>query len=646
MASYQISDNLLSALIKQESGGNPNAVSPKGAKGLTQIMGKTAANPGYGVTPLQDNSPQESIRFTRDYMGALLKQNGGDLNKALAAYNAGQGNVDKYGGVPPFKETQGYVKNIINSINPMSSAQAGEMPQGNQSTLPPGFELDKSPQQASGTTQPSLPDGFILDGATQAQPEQQSIGERALKSLPGDIKNIGQSTIDTVLHPIDTAEKLGSVARGAMQSALPEKAAQWLIDKGVTPDSRPDFKALADSYKKDFGSLDGFKEAIATHPATTLLNVTGALSGVQGIARKVAGKAVEGALQESTTAANKVNSLNSTKLASLEKAKAAGYVMPVSEVNGGFVNNRLEGIAGKAALGQQSVLKNQQVTNDLARKALKLPEDQPIDMQALEKLRREKGTVYADVAQLPNPPSLAQGYGLNSIARVSSSKVLEQLKQTRNDAQGWYDAYKRSASPDDLKKAKSAESTARSLDAELANRARSAGRNDLRQQLHDARTEIAKSYTVQKGLNDATGDINPVEIGKINRKGQGKVLTGELKTIGDATQAFKKYMKPGVEAQTPGVSKIEAVTAIGGGAIGDEIGGKLGAVIGAALPLISTPIRNMLLSKMYQKRFLTIAKQKPSKALTIINKSLNKNISKNALAGLLYKSNNSNKENK
>jgi hypothetical protein len=88
----RIADAVLPNLIQTESSGNPNAVSPKGAIGLTQVMPETAANPGYGVKPMQDNSPEEQKRFGRDYLAAMLKANGGDIHKALSAYNAGQGN--------------------------------------------------------------------------------------------------------------------------------------------------------------------------------------------------------------------------------------------------------------------------------------------------------------------------------------------------------------------------------------------------------------------------------------------------------------------------------------------------------------------------------------------------------------------------
>ena len=97
---------LVQALVAQESGGNPNAVSPKGAQGLTQIMNATGANPGFGVTPLQNNSPQENLRFGQDYLNAMLKRYGGDVNQALAAYNAGPGTVDNASGGPQYLQGQ------------------------------------------------------------------------------------------------------------------------------------------------------------------------------------------------------------------------------------------------------------------------------------------------------------------------------------------------------------------------------------------------------------------------------------------------------------------------------------------------------------------------------------------------------------
>jgi len=87
-------NEVLAAQIRQESGGNHSAVSPKGARGIAQIMPNTGVDPGYGVSPLANQSQEEALRFQNDYMRAMLTRYGGDTDKALAAYNAGAGNVD------------------------------------------------------------------------------------------------------------------------------------------------------------------------------------------------------------------------------------------------------------------------------------------------------------------------------------------------------------------------------------------------------------------------------------------------------------------------------------------------------------------------------------------------------------------------
>jgi len=91
----QLAGQLLPHLVAQESGGNPNAVSPKGAFGLTQAMPATARDPGFGVRPMQSNTPDEQLRFGRDYLTAMLKRYPGRPDLALAAYNSGPGNADK-----------------------------------------------------------------------------------------------------------------------------------------------------------------------------------------------------------------------------------------------------------------------------------------------------------------------------------------------------------------------------------------------------------------------------------------------------------------------------------------------------------------------------------------------------------------------
>jgi hypothetical protein len=111
---HSVNPQVVAALIRQESASNPRAVSHKGARGLMQLMPATAQRFGVRKEKLYD--PQENLEAGVRYLSWLVEQFPDDLSKVLAAYNAGEGAVWRYGGIPPYRETRNYVRRIYGTL--------------------------------------------------------------------------------------------------------------------------------------------------------------------------------------------------------------------------------------------------------------------------------------------------------------------------------------------------------------------------------------------------------------------------------------------------------------------------------------------------------------------------------------------------
>lgn len=202
---YGVPRNIAFALVRQESGGNPNARSPAGARGYTQLMPGTAR--GLGVNP---DDPSDNLRGGMMYLGHLLKSFKGNIRLALAAYNAGPAAVQRYGGVPPYAETQNYVKRVM--------AMAGPGQKGNnmihQSRLN-AINMGLPGSNTIGAVSPQLQGA--LD---RAQPSQTTLG--ILGRLGGTAAKAAEAATAPIPLPSSVAGGGGGVTLPGSNTALPQ----------------------------------------------------------------------------------------------------------------------------------------------------------------------------------------------------------------------------------------------------------------------------------------------------------------------------------------------------------------------------------------------------------------------------------------
>ena len=204
---------LVKAVAKVESGFNPRSTSGAGAQGLMQLMPGTAR--GLGVTDPYD--PLQSLRGGAKYLRQQLDRFGGDYSKAIAAYNAGPGAVQKYGGIPPYAETQAYVPRVLAYFQRFGGATGGtpSTPALGVETVSPGRTLSLAGGGSIGSTvvrkglehlgEPYLwggtkPGGFDCSGLTQYLYAQEGV---SIPRVSQDQFRAGRSVPAAQMQPGD-----------------------------------------------------------------------------------------------------------------------------------------------------------------------------------------------------------------------------------------------------------------------------------------------------------------------------------------------------------------------------------------------------------------------------------------------------------
>ncbi len=353
-------------------------------------------------------------------------------------------------------------------------------------------------------------------------------------------------------------------------------------------------------------------------PSVTEVAITGSLPAVAGAAAQrmqAAGPATD-----------------ATRRATLAAGREAGYVLPPSVVNPGFVTNTLESIGGKAAMGQEAAIRNQRITNQLAKEALGLPQNVDITETVLEGIRRNAAQPYETIGQMAarartdldtllqsttaasqhqtaaNRAVPAVADRIRSLTTIAGADI-QALRDARFRANQGFRHYERSADPDALTAARAAQAEADTLENAMEQAAVEAGTPEVVDQLRAARTRIAQTYDVERALNLGDANVSAPIIGRALDKD--KPLTGPLATIGNFAEAFPAAVREGSKIPTPGVSALLPVGALLGAGGGYAAAGPAGALLGLA-PFARGPVRSAVLSEPYQNFATRIPTAEPS----------------------------------
>lgn len=351
-------------------------------------------------------------------------------------------------------------------------------------------------------------------------------------------------------------------------------------------------------------------------PTGAEVAITAALPAIAG----GAAQRVQSANPAIASAVADAAATNATRRATLAAGREAGYVIPPSQVNPGVLTNTLESIGGKAALGQEAAIRNQRVTNRLAKEALGVPENVDITERVLTDIRREASQPYEQIGQMAgraradldallastasasahqtaaNRAVPAVADRIRSLSTIASADI-GALRDARFRANQNFRHYERSADPDALSAARTAQAEADALENAIEQAAVESGTPALVESLRAGRTRIAKSYDVERALNLGDANVSAPVIGRALDKG--KPLTGELETIGNFAETFPSFVREGSKVPTPGVSALLPIGSLLSGAGGAAAFGPAGFVLGLA-PFARGPARSLLLSEPYQ----------------------------------------------
>lgn len=648
--------DLIRNSVKAESGGDIGAISSKGAIGPMQIMPATAKQ--LGIDP---NDWKQNIQGGVKYMGQMLSQFG-DPRLAVAAYNAGPGNVQKYGGIPPFKETQKHVQKVVGMADKNDEGWGKEV------------------AGISGVSQASTNDGWGgevagLGVAASTQPQQaKSFTEQFTEAFsPLDVARGKTMTGQTAISAYKGLDRLTLQALSAMgnkpaQDLLKEQDAARAAQPKEPSRSMSDIltqtgRAIIDQPGTVLGNLGtqlldpmalfgpgGIEKALAASipakvataapkltKAATMTAASPIAAGVEGTVRAgaegrqvdvgnlgtEAGAAALMALPFSVTGGTMTRAAGAPLTPEQQAMSAAvqqGLKVPPSSLSNSSIVKLAESFAGRKQLGDIASVANKDVVENQAKQVLGMNQRQALTPESFTEYRDAQGKAYdalkadtyvvdpmfnntikSTIDELKSNRSdsaIAQIKELNKYVGdlyLTGNDLVSNIKQLRKDSSANIKAG--FADPIKADVGRTQRFLAEKLE-ELADRnLTTMNKPDVLSTFRNARTNIAKSHTLEDAYNSATYEVNASKIGrKIANK---ELVPKEMEVAGRAAQFADDYFKPSYKTTGGGLTGTEAV-----GAAASIVGGRPDL---AALLTGRSLIRSGLMSGPVQRAFVPSA---------------------------------------
>ena len=486
----------------------------------------------------------------------------------------------------------------------------------------------------------------------------------AISEVPGAaITNIPKSTAEAamgiyqaVTSPIETAKTIGDVLAGGVYNILPKEAVSF-IDKF---DSNPANKeraiktanAVGGIYTDRYGDWEKIKRTMAEDPIGAISDLSLLFSGGAGAASKAGMAKTAGALTTAASATNPINALvkpvemmaksknamlqsqkeaNAVRDANVLAAQREGFVVTPGSLTPTGANVVKERIAGKTHLEQLASIKNQQMADKVARRAVGLPENSPLTPESMKDIRAtEYAKGYEPVKNLGN--IVADTVYLDDLANIQSKytgpsksfpeavpdevgKLISRYQVEKFDAADAVDVIKnlREQASGNFRKgenalAKSQLDISTALEGQIARNLEASGDPklaNLLEQFKASRQRMAISHTIEDAIRVGSGSVDAKKLGRDIQND--KFMTGDLKTIAEFANTFPRVNVPPSTIGTPGAATVVGRSLSGGaGAVAGALaGGGPGAFIGAVAPeLVSAGMREYMLSQMGQRKIL------------------------------------------